>query len=61
LPRNAATRTQQLYDVLTKWVKKGIAPTRIDISTAVTPTFRVAKAKYVGGDVNTASSYGCDD
>jgi hypothetical protein len=61
--------TQQLYDVLTNWVEKGIAPTRIDISSAVTPTFPVAKsrpiclypmkAKYVGGDVNTASSYVC--
>jgi feruloyl esterase len=62
LPRSAATGTQQLYDVLTDRVEKGIAPTRIEISSAVTPTFPVAKsrpiclypakAKYVGGDVN---------
>jgi feruloyl esterase len=69
LPRNAATGTQQLYDVLTDWVEKGIAPTRIEISSAVTPTFPVAKSRpiclypakamYIGGDVNTASSYVC--
>jgi feruloyl esterase len=71
LPRTAATGTQQLYDVLTDWVEKGNAPTRIEISSAVTPTFPVAKsrpiclypakAKYVGGDVNVASSYVCTD
>jgi len=71
LPRGAATGTQQLYDVLTAWVEQGIAPTRIDISSAVTPTFPVAKsrpiclyptkAKYTGGDVNVASSYICSD
>jgi feruloyl esterase len=71
LPRTAATGTQQLYDVLTDWVEKGNAPTRIDISSAVTPTFPVAKsrpiclypakAQYIGGDVNVASSYVCAD
>jgi len=70
LPRPAgATGTTQLYDVLTAWVEKGVAPTRIDIASPVTATFPVAKsrpiclypskAKYVSGDVNQASSYVC--
>ena len=64
-----ADGTSQLYDALTAWVEKGHAPQRIDISTAVTTTFPVAKsrpicaypkkAKYVSGDVNAASSYVC--
>jgi feruloyl esterase len=64
-----ADGTSQLYDALTAWVEKGIAPRRIDISSAVTTTFPAAKsrpicaypkkAKYVGGDVNVASSYFC--
>jgi hypothetical protein len=64
-----ADGTSQLYDALTKWVERGIAPSRIDISTAATATFPVVKsrpicaypkkAKYVGGDVNVASSYTC--
>jgi len=63
--------TTQLYDVLTHWVEKGIAPTRIDISSPVTPAFPVAKSRpicaypkkatYVGGDINVASSYVCAD
>src|SRR5262249_28514690 len=68
LPGNAsADGTQQLYDVLTRWVEQGVAPTRIDISTTVSPTFPVgksrpiclfpAKAKFIGGDINAASSY----
>jgi feruloyl esterase len=72
LPGNAAADgTQQLYDVLTQWVEHGVAPTRIDISSAVTPTFPVAKsrpiclypakAKFIGGDINVASSYICAD
>jgi feruloyl esterase len=72
LPGNAAADgTQQLYDVLTQWVEKGVAPTRIDISSAVTATFPVAKSrpiclypmksKYIGGDINVASSYICAD
>jgi feruloyl esterase len=61
--------TTQLYDVLTNWVERGIAPTRIDISSAVTTNFPVAKSRpicaypkkatYVGGDINVASSYRC--
>ncbi len=64
-----ADGTSQLYDALTAWVEKGIAPQRIDISSAVTTAFPVAKsrpicaypkeAKYVGGDINVASSYIC--
>jgi feruloyl esterase len=64
-----ADGTSQLYDALTAWVEKGIAPRRIDISSAVTTTFPVAKsrpicaypkeARYVGGDINVASSYVC--
>jgi feruloyl esterase len=64
-----ADGTSQLYDALTEWVEKGKAPKRIDISSAVTTAFPVAKsrpicvypkeAKYVGGDVNLASSYIC--
>ena len=67
----AADGTQQLYDVLTTWVENGVAPTRIDISSAVTPTFPVAKSRpiclyptkatYIGGDVNVAASYICAD
>jgi feruloyl esterase len=72
LPGIAGTDgTTQLYDVLTDWVEKGIAPRRIDISSAVTPAFPVAKSRpicaypkkamYVGGDINAASSYVCAD
>jgi feruloyl esterase len=53
----------------THWVENGVAPSRIDISSAVSTTFPVAKsrpiclypskAKYIGGDVNVASSYTC--
>ena len=72
LPRSAAastTGTQQLYDALTDWVEKGIAPARIDIAATAATTFPVArsrpiclyplKAKYTGGDINVASSYTC--
>ena len=69
LPRNAASGTTQLYDALTHWVENGEAPTRIDISSAVTTTFPVAKSrpiclypmksKFIGGDINLASSYIC--
>ncbi len=64
-----ADGTSQLYDVLTAWVEEGIAPRRIDVFSAVTTTFPVAKSRpicaypkkgtYVGGDVNVASSYVC--
>jgi len=67
----AADGTQQLYDALTNWVERGAAPTRIDISSAVTTTFPVAKSrpiclypeksKYIGGDINVAASYVCAD
>ena len=66
-----ASGTTQLYGVLTDWVEKGIAPARIDISSAVTTTFPVAKSRpicayprkatFVGVDINAASSYVCAD
>lgn len=65
----AADGTQQLYDALTRWVENGVAPGRIDIASAVTTTFPVAKsrpiclyplkARYIGGDINVAASYIC--
>jgi len=71
LPANAASGMTQLYGVLTDWVERGIAPTRIDISSAVTATFPVAKSRpiclypkkatFIGGDINVASSYVCAD
>jgi hypothetical protein len=64
-----ADGTSQLYDALTAWVERNVAPSRIDISTVATTTFPVVKsrpicaypnkAKYVSGDVNVASSYVC--
>ena len=59
-----ADGTSQLYDALTAWVEKGKAPERIDISTPDKTKSRPIcaypeKAKYVHGDVNTASSYVC--
>src|SRR5205809_1748228 len=59
-----ADGTSQLYDVLTAWVEKGIAPSRIDISTVDKTKSRPIcaypkKATYVSGDVNVASSYVC--
>jgi len=64
-----ADGTSQLYDARTAWVEKGIAPQRIDISTAATTQFPVVKSRpicaypkmatYVGGDINVASSYAC--
>jgi feruloyl esterase len=61
-----ADGTSQLYDALTAWVERGVAPSRIDISTADGTKSRPIcaypeKAKYVRGDVNAASSYVCDD
>jgi len=59
----------QLYNALTDWVERGIAPTRIDIASAATATFPVVKSRplclypqkatYVGGDINVTSSYAC--
>lgn len=59
----------QLYNALTDWVEKGIAPTRIDISTAATTAFPVVKSRpicpypqkatYTSGDPNTATAYTC--
>jgi hypothetical protein len=64
-----ADGTSQLYDVLTAWVEKGIAPSRIDISTVATASFPLVKSRpicafpkkgtFVSGDVNVASSYVC--
>jgi len=64
-----ADGTSQLYDSLTAWVERGVAPSRIDISTAASTAFPVVKsrpicaypkkARYVSGDVNVASSYVC--
>src|SRR5258708_4174823 len=59
-----ADGTSQLYDVLTAWVEKGSAPSRIDISTADKTKSRPIcaypkKATHVSGDVNVASSYVC--
>jgi len=64
-----ADGTSQLYDALTAWVERGVAPSRIDISTVATTAFPVVKsrpicaypkkAKYLSGDVNVASSYVC--
>nr|WP_315593817.1 tannase/feruloyl esterase family alpha/beta hydrolase [uncultured Cupriavidus sp.] len=64
LPTNA-----QLYDALTNWVEKGIAPGRIDIATAVTATFPTQKsyplcvypmkAAFVAGDPILTTSYTC--
>jgi feruloyl esterase len=56
--------TSQLYDVLTAWVERGVAPSRIDISTPDKTKSRPIcaypkKAKYVSGDVNVAASYVC--
>jgi hypothetical protein len=66
-----ADGTSQLYDALTAWVERGVAPRRIDIYSAVTATSPVAKSRpicaypkeatYVGGDINVASSYVCAD
>lgn len=59
-----ADGTSQLYDALTAWVERGVAPSRIDISTADKAKSRPIcaypeKAKHVSGDVNAASSYVC--
>jgi len=59
-----ADGTSQLYDVLTAWVEKGVAPSRIDISTADGTKSRPIcaypkKGTYVSGPVNAASSYVC--
>ena len=59
-----ADGTSQLYDVLTAWVEKGIAPSRIDISTADKTKSRPIcaypkKGTYVSGDINVATSYVC--
>jgi tannase/feruloyl esterase len=59
-----ADGTSQLYDALTAWVERGIAPSRIDISSLDGTKSRPIcvypkKATFVSGDVNTASSYVC--
>ena len=69
LPGNATTSSSQLYGVLTDWVEKSIAPTRIEISSAVTVVNPVAKSRplclyplkatFVSGDPNLTASYSC--
>jgi feruloyl esterase len=64
-----ADGTSQLYDALTAWVERNVAPSRIDISTVATTAFPVVKSRpicaypkkaaHTGGDVNLASSYVC--
>ena len=64
-----ADGTSQLYDALTAWVERNVAPSRIDISTVATTAFPVVKSRpicaypkkaaYAGGDVNLATSYVC--
>jgi feruloyl esterase len=64
LPSNA-----QPNEALTNWVENGTAPGRIDIATAMTPTFAVqktftlcvdpAKATFVSGDPKLTASYTC--
>jgi feruloyl esterase len=59
----------QLYGVLTDWVEKGIAPTRIEIASPITtahPTANTAplclyplKGTYTSGDPNATTSYTC--
>lgn len=59
----------QLYDALTAWVEDGNSPSRIDISSPVTPAAPVstsrpicsypAKATLAGPDPRSASSYTC--
>jgi feruloyl esterase len=59
----------QLYKALTDWVEKGVAPTRIDISTTATTAFPTVKSRpicsypqkaaYVSGDPNVSGSYTC--
>ncbi|MEO8938571.1 MAG: tannase/feruloyl esterase family alpha/beta hydrolase [Burkholderiaceae bacterium] len=65
----APTGGSQLYGVLTEWVEKGIAPTRLEIASPITtsrPTANTAplclyplKANYTTGDPNVSASYTC--
>lgn len=53
-----------LYDVLTDWVEKGIAPGRVDIKTSDGTKSRPLcvypqQATYGGGDPNQTASYTC--
>ena len=69
LPGGATASSSQLYGVLTDWVEKGIAPTRIDIASPVTTPSPTAKSRpicayplkatYTTGDPNLAASYAC--
>ena len=64
LPTNA-----QLYQALTDWVEKGIAPDRLEIASAVTAQEPVAKtyplcpypkkAVFTAGDPKVTASYAC--
>jgi len=59
----------QLYNAVTDWVEKGIAPVRIDISTTATTQFPVVKSRpicaypqkatYTSGNPELAASYVC--
>jgi pimeloyl-ACP methyl ester carboxylesterase len=57
----------QIYDLITNWVEKGVAPDRINLSSqASTPVSKSRpvcpypkKASYTNGDVNVADSYNC--
>jgi Tannase and feruloyl esterase len=69
LPGNAVAGPSQIYNVLTDWVEKGIAPTRIEIATTATTAFPAVKTRpicpypqkavYTSGDPNTTASYAC--
>ena len=54
----------QAYDALTKWVEGGTAPSAITVKTIDATRSRLLcmyprKLKYVGGDVNAATSFTC--
>ena len=56
--------TTQIYDALTNWVEKGVAPSTITVTTADTTISRPLcmypkKLTYVSGDVKAAASYSC--
>ncbi|MDN8618221.1 tannase/feruloyl esterase family alpha/beta hydrolase [Variovorax ginsengisoli] len=65
---NATGSGAKLYGALTDWVENGNSPDRIDVSAPATPSAPTstrplrlypAKATFIGGNPQAASSYTC--
>lgn len=64
VPNPPLLKDTQMYDTLTNWVEKNVAPSTVTVTTADNSISRPLcmfpqKLSYVGGDVKAAASYTC--